>query len=809
MKRSSVFKRSLSFLVFFGVCAVLFLAGTLFYLARNLPSVEEITNRQVSQSTKIYDRDGTTLLYEISSGEKRTVVPFDQIPRVLKDSTIVTEDEKFYEEPAFDWRAIVRALLANLTNRQIVQGGSTITQQLAKNAFLTPERTLSRKVRELILATQLNRNYSKDQILSFYLNEIPYGPTAYGVESASWAFFNKSVRDINLAEGALLAALPKAPTYYSPWGSHVSELLSRQRFILEKLFRLGKITKNDLDDALKFKISFAPQSRGLRAPHFTIAVQDYLIQKYGEDLVRRGGLRVLTTLNWKLQELAERVVADGAERNEKLYKGKNAALVAEDARTGQILALVGSRDYFDTKNDGNFSVATQGLRQPGSALKPFVYLVAFQKGFTPDTVVFDVPTEFAANNPSCPPAPSFENENKRCFHPENFDGQFRGPVSLRNALAQSINIPAVKVLYLAGLRTTVETAYRLGLTTLTNPDLYGLSLVLGGGAVKLIDLVGAYSVLAQEGMKRPQTMVLEVRDSRGKILESYRDESERVVDPQPVRVVNDILSDDVARSGLFQGSLSLTVFPDRDVALKTGTSNDYRDAWTVGYTPSLVVGVWAGNNDNAPMQRHGSSLLAAVPIWNSFMVEALKDGSSETFNRPDPALPKKPILGGDYLAGRQIHSILYYVNRQDPLGAPPRTPGDDPQFTNWETQVLAWAEKNVPDFKTYNQLSGPAPESPVGTNYNALSVRIEAPQRGEFIDGKISLLASVVGQNQLSKIRIYLNGQLAEEFDGESKKTYNLAWSFFPKNPQPQNLLEVEAVDEQGLKSRDSVIIYD
>lgn len=802
-----------------------FSAAAFFYFSRGLPTIEQIVNRQVSQSTKIYDRTGSVLLYEISNGKERTVVGLNDIPKYLRDATVSIEDEKFYEEPAFDWRGILRALLVNLSHGQILQGGSTITQQLARNAFLTTEQTISRKIRELILAIEINRHYSKDEILGFYLNEIPYGPTIYGVEAASESYFGKPVTSLNLAESALLAAIPKAPTYYYPWGNHTKELTNRKDLVLKKMSELGKITKGEFDAAKKFNLVFAPRSIGIKAPHFVMAVQDYLVQKYGEDLVREGGLKVITTLDWNLEQLAEKAVKDGAEQNQTLYNGYNASLVAEDPKTGQVLAMAGSRDYFATsslpqgctpgancKFEPNFNVAAQGLRQPGSALKPFVYLTAFAKGYTPETVVFDAPTEFAAQNPSCPPIPDFTNDNRECFHPENFDGRFRGPVSLRNALAQSINVPSVKVLYLAGLNDAVENAYKFGLSTLTSPDLYGLSLVLGGGAVRLIDLVGAYSALSQEGVKHAQSMVLEVKDSSGNVVESYRDQAIKVFDSQPIRVVNNILSDADARSGLFQNSLSLTVFPNQDVALKTGTSNDYRDAWALGYTPSLVAGVWAGNNDSSAMQRHGSSILAAVPIWHAFMAEAVKNLPLETFNKPDPQSPQKPIFAGDYLNNKQIHTILYYVDRANPLGPPPANPYNDPQFVNWEIGVLGWAATNLPDFSSYNQTSAVAAVAATSTGQVVLSeppkLDINWPTPGSFIDKQVSVSAEITSENPLARLAVYFNDQLVQEFGLDAVTGYNFSWFFNPREIKPQNLLQIEVIDQKNLSAKSAVIVY-
>ncbi len=790
-------------------------------LAKDLPSVAELNERKISQSTKIYDRAGQTLLYEIHANENRTIIPLSDIPKSLKDATIVTEDENFYTESGFSWFAIARALMVNALNGRILQGGSTITQQLAKNAFLSSEQTLTRKIKEFVLAIQLNRRYSKDEILYFYLNEIPYGPTAYGVEAASELYFGKPVKYLTLAESAVIAALPRAPSYYSPWGSHANELFSRQKYILGRMYRLDKITEKEFNNALKEKISFAPRSlTGIKAPHFVMTVVDELTQKYGEAAVREGGLKVITTLDWNLQRAAEKAVKDGAERNEKLYQGYNASLVAEDPKTGQILALVGSRDYFassslpqgcvpgqNCKFEPNFNVAVQGLRQPGSALKPFAYLTLFEKGYSPDTALFDAPTEFVPNNPLCPAAVDFSNDNPACFHPENFSGRFLGPVTLRQALAQSINVASVKVLYLAGLKNTLDTLHKFGITTLNEAGRYGLSLVLGGGEVKLIDLVEAYSALSQEGVKHQQSMILEVRNSNNQILESYQDQSEIAAGSQFVRLVNDVLSDNDARAGLFQNSLPLTVFPDYDVALKTGTSNDYRDAWAVGYTPSFVAGVWAGNNDNAPMQKNAGSILAAVPIWHDFMLEALKTQPKEVFNRPSPVTESKPMLNGDYLANQQIHSILYYVDKADPLGPAPGNPADDPQFSNWEFGVLEWAKNNLPNFSQSNLIilnstsSAPAPAS-----FSPL-IQIIEPTSAAFVGSPLRVAAKISAASVIKQINVYFNGRLVGSFSENLGSPYQLDWSFAP-TLNPQNLLEVEAIDGLGRSSRQEIILY-
>ncbi len=772
-------------------------------LAKDLPTLEQISNRQVNQSTKIYDREGKVLLYEINGGEKRTVVPFNDIPQHLKDATIAIEDENFYSQGGVSIRGILRALVADITSRGIVQGGSTITQQLAKNAFLSTEQTLTRKLKELILALRLEKRYTKDQILGSYLNEIPYGPTSYGVESASYTYFGKSVKDLTLGEAAILAALPKAPSRYSPWGPRKEELFTRQKLVLRKMRETGKISEQEMTQALAEKITFSPPSRGLLAPHFVLNVQDYLVQKYGESMVREGGLRVITTLDVKLQEVAERVVKNGAKRNEELYKGKNAALVAQDPKTGQILALVGSRDYFDVENEGNFNVATQGKRQPGSALKPFVYTTLFQKGYTADTVLFDVPTEFASRNPACPPVPNYRDENKECFHPEDYDGVFRGPVNIRQALSESLNIPAVKALYLAGLKDTIKTLNDFGVTTLDDPRRYGLSLTLGGGEVKLAELVNAYAVLAQDGVRHDQTSILEVQDHAGNVLEKFENEDERVIDAQYARMTNDILSDQKARANLFQGSFNLTVFPDYDVALKTGTTNDYRDAWSMGYTPFLAVGVWAGNNDNVPMQRRGGSILAAVPMWSEFMKEALTHFPPEAFIRPNAMLPEKAVLRGDYLANKEVHTILYYLNKNDPLGAAPSNPNEDPQFVNWETGVINWASAHIGDYTSYNRPGGTPSSSP----NSPPQIYIQEPSMGGFISDSVPLRAQITGARPITNVRVFFNGQVVQEYTNVGT-AYTLQVTFTPQNIQPQNLIEVEVKDEKNASQKTGVIVY-
>lgn len=812
-------KKRGNFIKFIGlVCLAGFSLAALYlaWLIKDLPRPEEFGSKQISQSTKIYDRTGQTLLYEIHGEEKRTVVDFETIPVYLKSAILTAEDANFYHQPAFDWKAIIRALVKNLKAGRVTQGGSTITQQLAKNLFLTPEKTISRKIREIILALELESKYSKDQIFELYLNQIAFGSSAYGVEAASQIYFNKTIKDLNPAEAAVLASLIKAPSYYSPWGSHQSELFDRQSYVLNRMKELGFINESELNAAQEQtkKIKFAVQPTGgaIKAPHFVFMVKDYLVTKYGEEVVEKGGLKVFTTLDWNMQQIAEQTVAAGVERNKQLYDGNNGALIAQDPKTGQVLALVGSKDYFDVVNEGNFNVAAQGLRQPGSALKPFVYLTAFKKGYSPKTVVFDVETEFdTTNNP------------EKSYKPQNFDNYFRGPVLLEQALAQSINVPSVKVLYLAGIDDVLKTVHDFGVTTLQERARYGLSLVLGGGEVKLMDLVGAYSVFAADGIKHKQSLILKIEDAKGNLVEEFQDETLRVSDEQLIRTVNQILSDENLRSGLFQQSFGLTVFPGYEIALKTGTTNDYRDAWAMGYTPFLTAGVWAGNNDNRTMQRQGSSILAAVPIWHDFMARILEKYSPETFIKPEPVVyPQKSMLNGEVVfspiingvAKPQIHSILYYVNKDDPLGPIPTDPFQDYQFVNWENGVLNWARTNLPNFYTYNTqipyevLNQNAPQNSsseeVGQNKNIV-INITQPRNGEFVSTPLMVKAQLQANQRLTMVEFYFNRLL---FDRRTinGSFYNYEYPLFGLNSQ--NLIEIKAFDQTGSSNKSSIIVF-
>ncbi len=801
------------FLLFLWILLACLALGLIYFLIliKDLPSPDQFSARKVSQSTKIFDRTGKILLYEIHGEEKRTVVPFEEIAETIKQATLAAEDINFYSQPAFNLRGMLRAVLVDIKEKRFAQGGSTITQQLAKNTLLSSEKTIPRKIKELVLAIKLESKYTKDQILGFYLNQVPYGSNAYGIEAASNMYFGKSSHDLNLSESATLAALLKAPSYYSPWGAHKKELLERRDYVIDRMKNENLISADDAEKAKIFEVEFLPPSIGsIRAPHFSLMVKEYLVNKYGEDVVMNGGLKVISTLDWNLQEIAEKAVSEGAKNNEAAYGSKNAALVSEDPKTGQVLALVGSRNYFDIENEGNFNVATQGMRQPGSALKPFVYMTAFQKGYSPDTVVFDVPTEFDTRN---------EIENS--YKPQNFDGLSHGPIALKNALAQSLNVPAVKILYLAGLNDSLKNIHDFGITTLKETWRYGLSLVLGGGEVKLIDLVNAYGTLSQEGVRHDQIIILKAEDSSGNVLEEYHDETARVIEPQYARMITNILSNPELRRPIFGNSLSYTVFDGYEVALKTGTSEDHRDAWTLGYTPFLVTGVWAGNNNNAEMIRQGSSILAAVPIWSAFMRDALKNYKPEQFTKPEQTeyIPK-PMLNGEYIwkptingaVYPQIHSILFYVNKNDPTGPLPENPENDSQFKNWESAVQEWASKNILGSSEFNKqipsslLSEIEKEMQSYVGIDDIKISNFSPQNGSFEKSPLSIKADIESKSKLKKVELLVNGVPVNGFELYQKK-YSY-WFFYSGALNPQNTIELKVTNESGFEHSEKVLVY-
>lgn len=807
-KKFSSFFHHTKTLVLFGI-GVFFVLTSIFLLWASfikLPDFKDFHARKIIESTKIYDRTGKILLYDVHQDVKRTLVPFDSIPLNLKNATIAIEDANFYKHHGIDPKSIARAVLANLEGRGFKQGGSTITQQVVKKTLLTDEKVLARKLKEVILSFRLESSFSKDEILALYLNEVPYGGNIYGVGEASKIFFGKDIKDISLAESAYLAALPNAPTYYSPYGNHKDKLDQRKNLVLKRMLDLGLINIDDYKSAWSSKVVFLPKEpTGIKAPHFVEWIKEYLVNTYGETAVMENGYKVITTLDYELQKKAEEEISKFSKKMEEDYGAKNMALVAINPKNGQVLSMVGSRDYFDVKNDGNFNVAINPNRQPGSTFKPFAYATAFMKGYTPETVLFDLPTNFSVDcdwqgNPT---SPSIKKED--CYMPENYEGGYRGPISMRSSLAQSRNVTSVKTLYLAGIDDTISTARKMGVTSLNDRSRYGLSLVLGGGEVSLLDMTSAYGVFANDGTKNPTRSILKIEDKSGSIVEEFKESSEDVIPSDIARKITSILSDNEARTPTF-GPNSNLYFPNNDVAVKTGTTNDYRDVWTVGYTPNIVVGMWAGNNDNSSIKKGNSAAFTVSTVWRAFMFDAMKLTPSERFIKPEKedltilpaplqgiwqggekyiidtfsrklATPETPKEARSVVVVPEVHTILHWVNKNNPKNDNFITRENDPQYVFWEEPIRKWVKEQgiiegdrsaIPsDYDTSR-----TPElSPI------VSISGIDPNVSYNINTEIRIPVSISSTFPITKVEFFINNELI------SKKTEPVfEFSFIPKN---------------------------
>ena len=778
-KNKNPLKINLPKTIFIGVLALFIFgyAGFL-WLSHDLPDPNRLIERQVPESTKIYDRTGQTILYEIHGDQKRTMISLKDVPENLKNATISIEDKDFYKHGGFSLWAIFRTVVTDILFGKRA-GGSTLTQQFVKNSVLTNEKTITRKIKEIILAYRLEKKFSKDEILQMYFNEIPYGSTAYGVEAASQKYFGKSAKDLNLAESAILAAIPQAPSRYSPYGPNKDILLARQKYILDLMAKYGYITKDQATEAKNTTLTFKAPSDNMIAPHFVMYVKEILSDKYGEKTIEQGGLKIYTTLDLYKQKIAEEVINEKAASNEKKYQATNAALISLDPKNGQVLAMVGSRDYFNDDIDGQVNVTLQP-RQPGSSFKPIVYTASFIKGYTPETVLYDVVTNFSTD-----PAKPYE--------PHNYDLKEHGPITIKQALAGSLNIPAVKAIYLTGINNVISLAQNLGYTTLNDKDRFGLSLVLGGGEIKLLEHTNAFSAFAREGVKHPIAVILKVEDKGGKVLEEFKNQNEKILEPNIARLTNSILSDNSARAYVF-GENNMLTLGSRPVAAKTGTTNDYRDAWTIGYTPSIVTGVWVGNNNNTEMKRGADGSIVAAPIWHDYMDKVLGNTPIEYFNPPDNKPTGKPVLDGaidqestvkiDKFSGllaneftpasaiiekqfKQAHSILYYINKDDPRGPAPADPKNDPQFNTWETAVLEWAKKqgivNSAPPTEYDNIHRPE-ANPV--------ISIDSPSNNQTISNQtLSVKISATAPRGINRAEYYIDGYL---FNSVNSYPFNL-----------------------------------
>jgi 1A family penicillin-binding protein len=645
--------------------------GMILYYNATLPDIHDLAQRDAPQSTKIYSRDGT-LLYEVHGEFKRTRVNLDQINPHLKHATIAIEDKDFYKHGAISPVGIIRAIIANYRSGTVSEGGSTITQQFVKNAMLSRERSFARKAAEIVLAHKLEEKYSKDEILTEYLNEIPYGRNAYGAEAAAKAYFDKSASELTLVESAYLAALPQAPSYYSS-SNNAEAWEARKNKVLDLMFEQNYIDWQQHGLAKEEKVAFRQVKTSIIAPHFVTWVQNTLTEKYGRQFLEEGGLKVHTSLDLRLQSLAEQVVKEGATLNAQRYGAYNAALVAVEPASGKVLAMVGGKDYFGTpepagcrpgvncKFEPAVNVATSN-RQPGSSFKPYAYVTSFKPefGYSPASRILDAPITFAGG-----------------YSPQNYDGGFRGWTTIRKALAGSLNVPAVKVVAAVGVKNVVETAKGLGITSPMQNC--GLSLVLGGCEVKLVDHTAAYAALGNMGKFNGNTPFLRIEDKRGNVLEEYQEQNKQVVNPEAAYELINIMTDDASRQYIFGRNNPLNL-PGRPVACKTGTTQSWKDGWTLCFTPQLAVGVWTGNNDSSLMKAGSDGVFTAAPIWRKFMEQALASQPVQDWPVPQGIVQirvdkntGRPLYGRNAASGRLDPFAWYAIPPEFKTSATPRS----------------------------------------------------------------------------------------------------------------------------------------
>lgn len=759
------------------------------WYSRDLPDPNSLLTRDVSQSTKIYDRSGAHLLYEVAPDENRTLITIDQVPEYLKQATITAEDRKFYEHHGIDYLGLVRAVVVNTIKLSRIKGTSTITQQLVKNAILSSERSYVRKLKEFMLSIAIERTFSKDQILQMYLNEIGYGSTNYGVEAAAHSYFGKSAKDVSLAEAATLAALPNQPSRFL---NNPDLLVQRRDWILNSMAELGYISKEQAEEAIKTDTALALNLHNITAPHFVMWVKGQLEDEYGATEVETGGFKVITTLDYDKQLIAEEAVKNGVEMNGEKYSFKNGALLAIDPKTGEVLSMVGSPDFFDEENDGQVNVTLRSL-QPGSSIKPIVYAAAFEKGYTPDTLLWDVTTTFPTETGD--------------YQPKNYDETEHGLVSMRKALQGSLNIASVKTLYLLGIEKALAFATRLGYTTLNDPSKVGLSMVLGGAEVKMIDHVAAYGAFANGGKRVTPFGILKVENKLGEVVEEKKIiDGPQVLDQKVVSAITNVLADNNARSYVFGANNYLTL-GDRPVAAKTGTTNDFNDAWTVGYTPSIVTGVWVGNANGAPMSRGADGSKIAAPIWNEFMRRALLGEAVEGFPEYIKETTGKSVLDGilpqqvvtvDEASGKlatdrtpesfretlscgEYHTILKYLSKDDPRGAAPSDPNADPYYSVFEAAISDYISRHNANLKegevALSTCTPPTEYDDVHVKKNIPNVRLISPDGGDSVGRAIEIKTEIEIKRSYSRTAVFLDGSLIGTIKNRDGGTVNLpAW---------------------------------
>jgi len=703
------YNKLLKFALYGLIVAIIAIPILFLWYSRDLPTPGKLVTSRYTDATRIFDRNGE-LLYSVYQDQNRTYVKLPEIPKKLQQATISIEDKDFYKNNGFSPISYLRVARDALLGRGL-SGGSTITQQLVKNVLLTNERSISRKIKELILAIQVNQKYSKDEILEMYLNNIPYGGTAIGVEAASQQYFGKKSKDLDLAECAFLAGLPQSPTVYAPFNGN-KYYIDRTQAVLEQMVANNYISQSNSNDALNEikNYKFTQRDEAIKAPHFVMYIRQILAKQFGEQAVAAGGLQVTTSLDYNIQQKAEQIVKDEIAKL-KVYKVSNGAAVVRDPKTGEVLAMVGSTDYFDKSNDGNFNAALAN-RQPGSSLKPIMYATSFEHGYTPSTVVMDTKTDFPTADPKTP-----------TYTPVDYEGTYAGPVQIRFALGNSLNIPAVKMLARVGIKPVMQQGYDMGISS-WNPtqqtlSQVGLSLVLGGRETTLLDETTAYGVFATGGMRHDPVSILKVTDPKGNVLYQYHPDSGiRVLSAEISFLISHILLDNNARTMAF-GPNSYLVIPGKTVSVKTGTTDEKRDNWTIGYNPSYVVGVWVGNNDNTPMNPIiASGVTGASPIWNKIMASVLKGKPDEQPQKPDDIIAMQiDSLAGGLPHGGQPTRSEYFIKGTEPTAESPIYKSkdgqqyiifqeDDPVSTDgqnrWQKGIDDWVEANHKGDKMYH-----------------------------------------------------------------------------------------------------------
>lgn len=811
-------------LVGFGGLFLLFGLLFIWIMTQPIPDIDSFQSRKLSNSTTLLDRTGEVILYDIGESSDRTPVPSSEMSQNIKNAIIAIEDTEFYTHHGVRFDSTIRAVLATIQSKiglpTQTQGGSTITQQLVKNTILTSDQSVTRKLKEWFLAFRLEQGYSKDEILAMYLNEVPFGGTIYGVETAAQTYFGVHASELSITQSAYLAALPNAPSLLNPYGKNRNKLDERKNVVLRRMYELNFITPDEYARARSEVVEFKPKRESsAKAIHFVEYIRNILENQYGENALTSQGYTVTTTLDWDIQKKAEDIVREQALKNEQEWDAENAGAIVLNAKTAEILAMVGSRGYEDPDIDGKFNV-TLAHRQPGSSFKPIVYATAFEQGFTPETKLFDVRTQFSE---SCEPNDFTTSTDGTCYAPENYDAQYVGPVSLRSALTQSRNVPAVKLLYLVTPNSALRLAKSLGLRTLGEANRYGLSLVLGGGEVRLLDMAGAYAAFANEGKYHQPVGILKITNKDGDVLYEHTETpGDSIISPQSARQLSSVLSDTTGHTA--RGYMSFGT--GRVAAAKTGTTNNNRDAWLIGYTPQIVTAVWVGNNNNTPMKK--SSTIAG-PTWHQIMASALSKYPFTPFTEPAPAdstLP--PVLRGywygnesfivDTISGglatqytppetkKEVvmpkpGTILQFVTPGKPTQAP-TNPNNDPQYTRWQYGVNRWIQNNPwvvpgipnkPDFTDSVHTPEKQPRitiknsAELGSVHGGTDIQIELETNSHY---------------PITKGTVSIGGVIITEFSGaQNRITVSV-----PNETHSRSTITVEVVDSVYNRASNSIV---